>query len=96
MDAPALTTREAPLRRWADKVVEDPNGTSPAQVDALRAKGLSEREIFEATVCVAFRLAFCHRVNDALGGAPGLRTRRSGTAGGARAGDLWSTAFRLK
>ena len=69
MDAPALTTREAPLRRWADKVVEDPNGTSPAQVDALRAEGLSEREIFEATVCVAFRLAFA-TVNDALGGAP--------------------------
>ena len=69
VDAPALTGREIALRRWADQVVRNPNGTSAAQVDALRTAGLSEREIFEATVYVAFRLAFS-TVNDALGAPP--------------------------
>jgi hypothetical protein len=35
----------------------------------LREVGLGEREIFEATAFVAFRLAFS-TVNDALGAAP--------------------------
>jgi hypothetical protein len=38
----------------------------------LRAAGLSDREIFEATVYVAFRLAFS-TVNDALGARPDQR-----------------------
>jgi alkylhydroperoxidase family enzyme len=54
MDAPALTTREAAFRRWVVQVVHDPNGTNATQVDALHAAGFSEREIFEATVYVAF------------------------------------------
>lgn len=69
VDAPALTGRETALRRWADQVVHHPNGTTAAQVEALRAAGLSEREILEATVYVAFRLAFS-TVNDALGAPP--------------------------
>lgn len=64
-----LTEREAALAAWARALVRDPNGTSPADVERLRGAGLGEREIFEATAFVAFRLAFS-TVNDALGAGP--------------------------
>ena len=67
--APALSERAAALATWARQVVADPNATTPAQVEALRAVGLGDREIFEATAFVALRLAFS-TVNDALGVAP--------------------------
>jgi alkylhydroperoxidase family enzyme len=54
----ALDEREHALAAWARKVVADPNATESDDVDALRGVGLSEREIFEATVFIAFRLAF--------------------------------------
>jgi len=63
------TPREVALRKWAEQVVRDPNGASAKQVDGLRAAGLSDQEIFEATVHIAFRLAFS-AVNDALGALP--------------------------
>jgi uncharacterized peroxidase-related enzyme len=69
MDPATSTAREIALRRWAEQVVRDPNGTRANQVEALRSAGLSDREIFEATVHVAFRLAFS-AVNDALGALP--------------------------
>ena len=65
----SLTARDTALAQWARKVVADPNATGQADVDQLRAAGLSDREIFEATVFVAFRLAFS-TVNDALGISP--------------------------
>jgi uncharacterized peroxidase-related enzyme len=68
-DPPTSTPRETALRRWAEQVVRNPNGATADQVDSLRAAGLSDREIFEATVQVAFRLAFS-TVNDALGARP--------------------------
>ncbi len=64
-----LHARDEALARWARRVVSDPNGTSAQDLDALRSAGLSEREIFEATVFIAFRLAFS-TVNDALGVQP--------------------------
>jgi len=67
--AAELTAREQALRSWAEQVVRDPNGARAEQIDALRSAGLSEREIFEATAFVAFRLAFSS-VNDALGARP--------------------------
>jgi uncharacterized peroxidase-related enzyme len=66
---PELSRREAALAGWARVVVRDPNSTSADDVDDLRAAGLDDREIFEATVFVALRLAFSS-VNDALGTAP--------------------------
>jgi len=69
LDNAELTQREIALARWARQVARDPNATTGAQVDALRAAGLSDREIFEATVYVALRLAFS-TVNDALGAQP--------------------------
>ena len=49
--------------------VADPNATTRSDVDALRKVGMSDREIFEATLFVAFREAFS-TVNDALGVNP--------------------------
>jgi uncharacterized peroxidase-related enzyme len=69
VDPPASTAREVALRRWAEQIVRDPNGASETQVESLRAAGLSDPEIFEATVHVALRLAFS-AVNDALGARP--------------------------
>ena len=65
----ALSEREAALASWARQVVRDPNGTTPSDVDGLRAAGLDDQAIFDATAFVALRLAFS-TVNDALGAAP--------------------------
>ena len=67
--ADRLTVRDQALAAWARKLVADPNRTSQEDVDALRAAGLSEKEIVEATVFIGFRLAFS-TVNDALGAEP--------------------------
>ena len=67
--APALSDREAALAAWARQVVRDPNGTTEGDIGRLREVGLGDREIFEATAFIAFRLAFS-TVNDALGAAP--------------------------
>jgi uncharacterized peroxidase-related enzyme len=65
----ALAARDTALAEWTRKVARDPNSTTQADVDQLRAAGFSDKEIFEATVFVAFRLAFS-TVNDALGISP--------------------------
>jgi uncharacterized peroxidase-related enzyme len=67
--APALSDREAALAAWARQVVRDPNSTTSDQVARLREVGLGDREVFEATALVGFRLAFS-TINDALGAAP--------------------------
>ena len=65
----ALDARSGALAAWARQVVLDPNGTTDAELDALRTVGLDDRQIFEATALVSFRLAFS-TVNDALGARP--------------------------
>jgi uncharacterized peroxidase-related enzyme len=67
--SPAMTARDRALSDWARRVAGDPNATTREDVGALRTAGLSEQEIFEATVFIAFRLAFS-TVNDALGARP--------------------------
>jgi uncharacterized peroxidase-related enzyme len=67
--APTLTEREAALADWARQIVRDPNATTEVDVARLRELGLGDREIFEATAFIAFRLAFS-AINDALGAAP--------------------------
>lgn len=49
-----LSEREAALADWARRLVRDPNSTTPAEVERLRATGLGEREIFEATAFIAY------------------------------------------
>jgi uncharacterized peroxidase-related enzyme len=68
-DDATLETRERALAKWARKVARNPNATVPADVEDLHAVGLSDLEIFEATVFIAFRMAFSV-VNDALGACP--------------------------
>lgn len=68
-DDTALTARDRALVAWARKVVADPNSTTPSDIGTLRSVGLDDCAIFEATVFVAFRLAFS-TVNDALGANP--------------------------
>jgi len=65
----SLSPRERALAAWARQVTRDPNGTAARDVDALRNAGLSEKEIFEATLFVGLRAAFS-MVNDALGVEP--------------------------
>jgi uncharacterized peroxidase-related enzyme len=65
----ALDARERALANWARKVASDANATVAADVDALRAVGLSEQEIVDATALIAFRVAFT-TVNGALGARP--------------------------
>jgi len=67
--ASALSDREAALATWARQVVRDPNATTAADVARLRDVGIGDREIFEATAFIAFRLAFS-TINDALGACP--------------------------
>lgn len=67
--APGLSEREVALVEWARQVVRDPNATTNEDVERLREVGLSDREIFEATAWVAFRLAVS-TINDALGAEP--------------------------
>ena len=57
------------IERWQhgpQKVAKDPTGTVSADIAKLRETGFTEREIVEATMFIAFRVAFSS-VNDALG-----------------------------
>ena len=67
-----LSEREAALAAWSRAVVDDPNATTEVGVKGLRAAGLSEREIFEATAWIGLRLGFS-TINDALGAQPDLQ-----------------------
>ncbi len=66
---PELSDRESALASWARQVVRDPNAATERDIARLREVGLGDREIFEATAFVAFRLAFS-TINDALGAIP--------------------------
>lgn len=72
----SLSDRERALVSWVRKLVADPNATTASDVAALRAAGLADGEIFEATVLAAFRLAFS-TVNDALGVTPDAQLVRA-------------------
>jgi alkylhydroperoxidase family enzyme len=64
-----LTERGRLLASWSRQVADDPNGTTSAQVRALREAGFDDRQIFGLTFFVALRVAFS-TVNDALGATP--------------------------
>lgn len=68
------TDADRALTAWARQMVRDPNRTTPEHVDALRAAGYTDRQIFAITVFVGVRIGFS-TINDALGAAPdaGLR-----------------------
>jgi uncharacterized peroxidase-related enzyme len=60
---------ERALARWARQMATDPNAITAGDVDALRAVGFDDSQIFGITAFVALRLAFS-TVNDALGAGP--------------------------
>jgi len=64
-----VSERDQALAQWARKVAKNPSGTLATDVSDLREAGLTEREIVETTVFVAFRIAFS-TVNAALGANP--------------------------
>ena len=64
-----LDPRSAALAQWARQVALDPNSTSPTDIERLHGVGLTDRQIFEATMLIAWRMAFS-TVNDALGAQP--------------------------
>ncbi len=69
-DEPAgLDRAEVALVRWVRKVAARPDSTASGDVDALRAAGWSDRQVFAITAFAALRLAFA-TVNDALGAEP--------------------------
>ncbi|HEU5152765.1 MAG TPA: hypothetical protein VFU19_19905 [Iamia sp.] len=68
-DDGGLDPTDAALARWARRVARDPNGTTAADVEALRQAGLDDAQVLAVTVFVALRLAFS-TVNDALGARP--------------------------
>jgi uncharacterized peroxidase-related enzyme len=67
-----LSSREAALAHWSRQVLRDPNATTHADIEDLRSVGFSDREILEATVWIAFRLAFS-TINDAVGAVPDVQ-----------------------
>jgi uncharacterized peroxidase-related enzyme len=67
-DAPLDSTERA-LARWARRLARDPNSTTAADVQSLRAAGFDDAQIFAMSVFVALRIAFS-TVNDALGTQP--------------------------
>ena len=68
-DDASLDATERALARWARQVTRDPHATAAADVDALRAAGYDDAQIFAITFFVALRIAFS-TVNDALGARP--------------------------
>jgi uncharacterized peroxidase-related enzyme len=64
-----LSEQEKAMAVWARKIVNDPNGTTQADLQALRDTGLDDGQIFSITAFVALRLAFS-TINDALGAEP--------------------------
>jgi uncharacterized peroxidase-related enzyme len=68
-DDAALDHTERALARWARQLTHDPNSTTAADVQSLRAAGFDDAQIFAITVFVALRIAFSS-VNDALGAQP--------------------------
>ena len=71
-----LTGQEKAMAEWARKVARDPNATTPADIEALRASGLDDGQIFAITAFVGLRLAFS-TVNDSLGAQPDAQLAES-------------------
>ena len=64
-----LSAAERVMASWARKIARDPNSTTAADVETLRAAGFTDSQIFAITIFVALRLVIS-TVNDALGLPP--------------------------
>ena len=64
-----LDDRDVAVMDLADKVAQDATSVTQADVDALRAHGLSDAEIFDVIAAAAAR-CFFSKVLDAIGAEP--------------------------
>ena len=62
----ALSDRERALCAFAEKLTREPASMSPADLDALRAHGLEDRDLHDAVQVVGY-FNYINRVADALG-----------------------------
>lgn len=83
-DSGNLSEREAALAIWARRVTADATSTTPEDVELLREAGFSERDIFEVTAIVAFRIAYS-TLRTALGARPDQQLASTSPAGIRRA-----------
>jgi len=83
--AGALSPRERALAEWAERVTRAPGETTPEDVARLREAGLDDREVFEATVVVAFPDRLRHGRRRAR--RPARRRPGRGGAGAGARGD---------
>lgn len=74
-----LDDDERTIAAWARQLVRDPNGTTAADVEALRRAGFDDRGILGLTAYIAARIAFS-TVNDALGAVPDAQLRAAAPA----------------
>jgi alkylhydroperoxidase family enzyme len=79
-DDAGLEPTEQALAAWARNLAADPNGTTTADVAALRQAGYDDSQVLAITVFVALRIAFS-TVNDALGARPDQELARSAPDG---------------
>jgi len=61
-----LTEREQALCAFAEKLTQKPASMTPADLDALRAHDLDDRDIHDATQVIGY-FNYINRVADALG-----------------------------
>ena len=73
-DDDLLDPADRALAGWARQVAQDPNGTTPDDVRALREAGFDDAQVLALTVYVAGRIAFS-TVNGALGARPDAEYR---------------------
>jgi uncharacterized peroxidase-related enzyme len=64
-----LSASEQALAAWARLVADDPNASTPADVDTLREMGYDDAQILAITLFIGLRVTFS-TVNDALGVRP--------------------------
>jgi len=67
--APALGPAEVAMLGYAEQVVIDASKIGPADIDALRTGGFTDRNIADIAFCAAHR-AFVSRYFDAVGATP--------------------------
>jgi len=64
-----LSPRQRALCDFADKITRTPSAIRPADLDGLRARGLTDRDISDAVQVISY-FNYINRVADALGVDP--------------------------
>ena len=67
--AAGLPDRDVEMLAYAEKIAKDASRISEADIDRLRAVGLTDREICDIALCASFR-CFVSRFFDAVGAGP--------------------------